>query len=144
MKTTTIKEKDIKRVWHLVDLKGQVLGRVTTDIATKLIGKNKVAFSPNLDCGDYVVCINAAEVQVTGTKSENKMYQHHTMYPGGLREINYSNLMKKDPREVIIHAIKGMLPKNKLRDERLKRLKIFVDENHPYEQQLAKLEIKEQ
>lgn len=144
MKTTTIKAKDIKRTWHLIDLKGKVLGRVTTDIATKLIGKNKVTFSPNLDCGDYVVCINAAEVQVTGTKAENKMYQHHTMYPGGLREINYSNLMKKDPAEVIIHAIKGMLPKNKLRDERLKRLKIFVDGNHPYEQQLTKLENKEE
>ena len=144
MKTTTIKAKDIKRVWYLVDLKNQVLGRVTTDIATKLIGKNKVTFSPNLDCGDYVVCINAADIQVTGNKAEDKMYQHHTMHPGGLREINFANLMEKDPRKVIIHAISGMLPKNKLRDERLKRLKIFVDANHPYEQQLTKLEKKEQ
>ena len=144
MKTTTIKANDIKREWHLIDLNNQVLGRVTTEIATKLIGKNKVAFSPNLDVGDYVVCINAAGIKITGNKANDKMYQHHTMYPGGLREINFNDLMEKDPRKVILHAISGMLPKNKLRDERLKRLKIFVDANHPYEQQLTKLEKKEQ
>ena len=143
MKTTTTKANDIKRVWHLIDLKNQVLGRITTDIATKLIGKNKVTFSPNLDCGDYVVCINASDIKVTGNKAIDKMYQHHTMHPGGLREINFADLMEKDPRKVILHAISGMLPKNKLREERLKRLKIFVDDNHPYEQQL-KQEKKEQ
>lgn len=139
--TTVIKAGDIKREWHIIDLKGQVLGRIATDIASKLIGKHKVAFSPNLDNGDYVVCINAKEVKVTGGKEQKKLYQSHSMHPGGFKEINFADLMEKDPREVIVHAVKGMLPKNKLRDQRLKRLKVFVDANHPYEQQVSKKEV---
>ncbi len=135
MKSTVIKASDIKREWHLVDLEGKVLGREATEIARKLMGKSKAATSPNLDCGDYVVCINAAKVEVTRNKAIDKLYQHHTMHPGGFREINFNDLMKKDPRKVIINAVQGMLPKNKLRADRMKRLKIFTDAQHPYEQQ---------
>jgi len=138
MKTTVIKASDIKREWHLIDVSDRVLGRVATEIASLIIGKNKVASSPNLDCGDYVVCINARQVKVTGNKVQDKLYQHHSGFPGGFKEINFSDLMEKDPREIIIHAVKGMIPKNKLRDPRLKRLKVFVDANHPYEQQVKK------
>lgn len=137
MKSTVVKAKDIQRSWHLIDLKDQVLGRVATEIAMKLMGKSKVATSPNLDCGDYVVCVNAKAVVVTRNKANDKMYQHHSMFPGGFKEINFADLMEKDPRQVIVHAVKGMLPKNKLRDERLKRLKVFVDENHPYSKELG-------
>lgn len=143
MKTSSMKTSEINRVWHLVDLKGQVLGRASTDIAVKLIGKNKVNFSPNIDGGDYVVAINAAEVEVTGTKGINKLYQSHSGIPGGFKEINFDDLMKKDPIKVIVHSIKGMLPKNKLQAGRLARLKVFVDANHPYEQQLTKIEKKD-
>lgn len=136
MNTTILKAKQIKRQWHLVDLNKQVLGRAATDIAVKLIGKYKPTYSPNLDNGDYVVVINAKNVQVTGTKSQNKLYQHHSMIPGGFKEINFADLMTKDPKKVIMHAITGMLPKNKLRADRLKRLKIFVDDKHPYEKQI--------
>jgi large subunit ribosomal protein L13 len=112
------------------------LGRASTDIATKLIGKYKPDYTPHIDNGDYVVVINAKHVAVTGTKPQTKLYQHHSMHPGGFKEINFADLMAKDPRKVIVHAIRGMLPKNKLRADRLKRLKVYVDDNHPYRQQL--------
>jgi len=140
MKSTVMKAGDIKREWHLVDVGGKVLGRVSTDIAKKLMGKNKAAASPNLDCGDYVVCINAAKVEVTRNKAQNKLYQTHSMHPGGFKEINFADLLEKDPCKVITHAVIGMLPKNKLRDGRMARLKIFVDANHPYAQQVEKKE----
>jgi large subunit ribosomal protein L13 len=143
MKTTVIRNEDIKRSWHLIDLKKQTLGRAATQIAQKLIGKSKATFSPHLDQGDYVVCINAADVAVTGNKRQDKLYQHHSMHPGGFKEINFADLMAKDPRKVINHAVKGMLPKNKLRDVRLKRLKIFVDANHPYANQLKQADKEE-
>ncbi len=138
MKSTVQKAKEVNREWHLIDLKSQVLGRAATDIAVKLIGKYKPTYTPNIDAGDYVVCINAKDVAVTGTKAKNKLYQHHSMIPGGFKEINFEDLMEKDPRKVIIHAVKGMLPKNKLRDERMKRLKVFVDDQQPYQQQIDK------
>lgn len=144
MKTTVIKASDIKRAWILVDLKGQVLGRAATEIAQILMGKGKAASSPNLDCGDYVICINAKFVEVTRNKAQDKLYQHHSMYPGGFKETNFADLMEKDPRKVIEHAVRGMLPKNKLRAERLKRLKVFVDDNHPYAKQVGQAEKKEE
>lgn len=140
MNSTVIKAKDIKRVWYLIDLKGQTLGRVSTDIAKKLMGKSKVATSPNLDCGDYVVCINAKDIRVTGGKETKKLYQSHSMYPGGFKEINFADLMTKDPRKIIEHSISGMLPKNKLRSDRMKRLKIFAGDTHPYAAQFEKKE----
>lgn len=142
MTTTITKSKDIKRDWHLVDLNNQTLGRISTQIAADLIGKNKPYFTPNLDCGDYVVAVNAEKVMVTGGKEEKKLYQHHTGYPGGFREVNYAKLMDTDPRKIIYKSVAGMLPKNKLRDKRLKRLKIYVGGDHPYGQHF-KADLKE-
>lgn len=136
MKTTVIKAKDIQRNWHLVDLNNQTLGRISTQIAQLLIGKHKPHFSPNLDCGDYVVVINADKVKVTGKKSTDKLYRHHTGYPGGFREYTYKQVKRKDPKKIIRQSVMGMLPKNKLRDPRLKRLKIYVNDKHPYENQI--------
>ena len=137
MKTTVTKSKTITRQWHHIDLDGQTLGRVSTEIATLIIGKNKPYFTGNLDCGDYVVVTNAAKVHVTGKKKTDKLYRHHTNYPGGFRETNFQELMRKDPAKVITHSVKGMLPKNKLQAKRLKRLKIFADDNHTYADKLS-------
>lgn len=135
MKRTETKQLPISetdRKWHLVDLSGRILGRVVTGIAGLLIGKTKIAYAPHTDCGDYVVAINAGKIQVTGHKLQNKKYYHHTGYPGGLRQIGLDEVMKSDPTKVIRLAVLGMLPKNKLRNQRIKRLKIFADQNHIY------------
>lgn len=132
MKTTATKQSDIKRDWHLVDIKDQVLGRIATQIAQKLIGKTKLYFTPHLDCGDYVVVINSNDVKVTGRKEKNKIYYHHTNFPSGLREIPFDRQMKKDSRKIITRAVSNMLPKNKLRAPRLKRLKVFKSDKHIY------------
>jgi len=132
MKTYSVKKSEIKRGWHLVDAKGQILGRLATKIASLLIGKNKPYFVSHLDCGDYVVVINASQVKVSGRKAQQKKYYRYSGYPGGLKEITFSQQMTKDPTKVIRHAVEGMLPKNKLRDKRLARLKIFVGEEHQY------------
>ncbi len=131
-KTKSTKAKEIKREWHLIDAKDQILGRLAVKIATLLMGKKKNYFSPHLDCGDYVVVINAESVKVSGDKSEKKVYYRHSGYPGGFKEITFQQQMKKDSRQIIRHAVEGMLPKNKLRDKRLARLKIFKDEKHNY------------
>ena len=123
--TKSIKASDIKREWHLVDAKNKVLGRLTPQIALWLQGKHKANYAPYLDIGDNVVVINAQSVQITGKKDETKVYTRYTGYPGGLRSINFTNLMKQDPRKVIEHAVSGMLPKNKHRQQRLTRLFIF-------------------
>lgn len=136
MKTTVVKQSDIKRDWHHLDANGQILGRLSSEIARKLIGKDKVNFSPNLDCGDYVLITNAAKIEVTGRKEKQKMYHHHSTYPSGLKSLSYKQMMEKDPTRIITIAVKNMLPKNKLRAQRLKRLKIFVDDNHPYQDKL--------
>lgn len=138
MKTTVTKTTDIKRDWHLIDLNGQILGRAATQIAQLLIGKDKPYFTSNLDCGDYVIVINSEKVFVTGRKAKQKMYYSHSQFPGGLKELNYSQMMQKDPTRIIIHAVNNMLPKNKLRSERLKRLRVFVGTEHPYSDKLNK------
>lgn len=135
-KTKATKVSEIKRDWHLVDAKDQILGRLATQIAPLLMGKNKPSFVHYLDCGDYVVVTNASQVKVTGRKAAQKMYYRHSGYPGGFREISFEKQMEKDPRKVIRHAVKGMLPKNKLQDKRLKRLKIFAGEKQPYQDKI--------
>ena len=137
MQTYKTSPKDIKRTWHLVDVKGKVLGRIATDIAKFLIGKNKPYFVSHLDCGDYVVVINSDLVEVTGRKVKQKIYYRHSNYPSGLKQITFEEQLKKDSRKIIQRAIKNMLPKNKLRDRRLKRLKIFKDEKHIYQDKLV-------
>jgi large subunit ribosomal protein L13 len=138
MKTTVLKGNKVDRKWHLIDLSGQTLGRVCTQIAQILMGKDKVTFSYHRDDGDYVVAINADKIQVTGSKLQDKIYRHHTHWSGGLREFTLAEMMKKDPREVIIRGVYGMIPKNKLRDTRITRLKVFVGSDHPYADKLNK------
>ncbi|MCX6726413.1 MAG: 50S ribosomal protein L13 [Candidatus Shapirobacteria bacterium] len=135
-KTTVTKGKIATRKWHLVDLEGQVLGRAATKIAAILVGKDLTTFSPNRDDGGVVVAINAAKIVVTGGKEKTKIYYHYSGFPGGLKEMPFEALMKKDPRKVIEHAVAGMIPKNKLRSLRLARLKIFIDDQHPYHDQI--------
>ncbi|CAG8535227.1 11146_t:CDS:2 [Funneliformis caledonium] len=127
------------RVWHLVDAKQRILGRMATGIATTLMGKHKPIYDPASDCGDYVVVINAKEVMVTGRKAEQKLYRHHTGYPGGLKEIVFKDLLEKNPEEIVRKAVSGMLPKNKLRDVRLNRLHIFPYDKHPYKENITKI-----
>jgi len=139
-RTRTTKAKDIKREWHLLDAKGEILGRLAVKIAGLLMGKTKPYFVNYLDCGDYVVVINAKKIKVSGNKFKNKLYRRHSGYPGGFRELTFEQVMQRDPRKVIQQAVKGMLPKNKLRDKRMSRLKIFVDEKHIYEDKLKNKE----
>jgi len=120
--TKPAKLNEIKRIWHLVDLKDKILGRTTPGIAKLLQGKHKPSYVPYLDVGDYVVAINAKYVVISGRKAQT----------GGLKVIPYEEMMKRNPTEIIKRAVSGMLPKNKLRDRRLSRLYIFKDENHPY------------
>ncbi len=136
MKTTQLKSGDIKRSYHLIDLKGETLGRISTKIATLLIGKHKPEFSTHMDNGDFVVAINAKDIKVTGKKMTDKLYQSHSGYPGGFKELRLEQLMAKDPRKVIEHSVKGMLPKNKHQKPRLHRLKVFVDAQHTYQDHL--------
>lgn len=136
MTTKSLKAKEITRSWHAVDAKNQVLGRVASQVAQLLIGKNKPYFAPNLDCGDYVVVTNASSIKVTGNKSNDKLYYRHSGYPGALKETSFKDKLAKDPTKVIELAVKGMLPKNKLRDPRLRRLKVFAKDIHPYQDKL--------
>ena len=138
MKTYTPKAKDISRNWHVIDAKDKILGRVSSEIAQLLIGKSKPYFAPHLDCGDYVVVINADKVKVTGNKLDQKVYYHHTNFPGGLRSENLKDRMSRKPELVIEKSVKGMLPKNKLQSKRLVRLKVFTGDKHPYEDKLKK------
>lgn len=135
-KPTTAKE--IKREWHLVDVKGQVIGRVANKIALLLMGKNKPYFSKNMDCGDFVVVINSDLILVSGKKDARKLYRKHSMYPGGFKEITLHDLKVKNSRVPVLHAISGMLPKNKLKQEWLKKLFIFKTDAHKYKDKFNK------
>ncbi|OGG12883.1 50S ribosomal protein L13 [Candidatus Gottesmanbacteria bacterium RIFCSPHIGHO2_01_FULL_46_14] len=135
MKTTLTKPtraNDITRVWHLVDVKNKVLGRIVGDIAHTLMGKGKPYFVKNLDCGDYVVVINAKYVAVTGHKEKEKMYGNYSGFPAGLKQKALWQVRKEKPALVIRRAVMGMLPKNKLRNRLITRLYVYPEENHPY------------
>lgn len=132
MKTYSKKASEIDRKWWLVDASTMPLGKLAVVIADKLSGKSKVNYTPNIDDGDYVVVINAKNIQVTGEKMTKKIYYRHSGYPGGLKEARLEELLEKDPSLVIEHAVKGMLPKNKLLAPRLTRLRVFSDENHTH------------
>ena len=135
-KTYVIKAADIKREWHLVDASEEVLGRLSTRIAGLLMGKHKPLFCRNLDVGDFVVVLNAEKVRVTGNKAKQKMYYHHSGYPGGLKSISLEKMMQTHPTRVIEHAVKGMLPKNRLSAGMMKRLKVYAGEEHPHKGQV--------
>lgn len=130
--TKPLKQKDIKRNWHLIDASDKVLGRIVGKISLLLQGKNKANYVPYLDCGDYVVVVNAKKIVLTGKKSKTKVYTYYSGYPGGLKVVSYQQLLKKNPQEVIYHAVSGVLPKNRLRKKRLGRLFVFPDDKHPY------------
>jgi len=137
MKTYVQKPADVKRQWVLVDVKGRILGQVVTEIAQLLLGKNKPTFTPNVDGGDYVVVINAKEVMVTSNKPEKKMYYNHSGLPGGIKGQSFAELIEKRPNEVIERAVYNMLPKNKLRADRMARLKVYADADHKHQSQLG-------
>lgn len=138
LSTPTLKEKEIDRKWHLIDVRGKILGRFAVEISEKLMGKRKTNYVTHLDNGDYVVVINAKDLQVTGRKMEQKIYTRYSGYPGGLKKTTLARLMDKDPRKVVQNAVVGMLPKNKLRAPRMTRLYVFTDNNHPYEDKFKK------
>lgn len=135
MKTTIAKAEQIERKWYIVDAKDKVLGRMCTTIADKLRGKDKPIFSPHMDCGDFVIVINADKIKLTGNKLKDKKYSRHSGYPGGYREQSAEDLLSKKPTKVVELAVKGMLPKNKLRDKFMGKLKLYAGEEHPHEAQ---------
>ncbi len=135
MKTLTPSPSDIKRAWYVVDAADKPLGRLSTQIASILRGKNKPYFVPNIDCGDFVIVINAEKVRVSGLKAEQKVYRSYSGYPGGLKEVSYARMMEKHPERIIEHAVKGMLPKNTLGRAMFKKLKVYTGGDHPHEAQ---------
>ena len=138
MKTYSQKGSEIKRDWWLIDASTMPLGQLAVIIADKLMGKSKVTYTPHIDNGDYVVVTNAAKVVVTGSKMTQKKYYRHSGYPGGLKELKLEEVLEKDPRMVIQKAVKGMLPKNKLAADRMKRLKVFPGAEHAHTAQNPK------
>ena len=135
-KTYTPKKEDIKREWHLIDAQGKILGRVASDIAVLLTGKNKPIYATHVNVGDHVVVINAEKVSVTGKKMKDKIYHRNTGYPGGIKSQRLEELLEKKPTEVIKKAVWGMLPNNKLRRGRIKNLHIYAGDKHPHEAQV--------
>ncbi len=135
MKTYSQKGAEINREWWIIDAGSMTLGKLAVIIADKLSGKSKVTYTPHIDNGDYVVVVNAKNVVVTGNKMVQKKYYRHSGYPGGLKELKLEEVLEKDPARVIREAVKGMLPKNKLAAERLKRLRVFAGAEHKHEAQ---------
>lgn len=137
MSTNAVSAKDIRRDWHLVNAKNQILGRLATQVAQKLMGKNKPSFVRYLDSGDFVVVTNASFIKVTGKKSDQKVYFRHSGYPGGDVRESYQTVLSKKPAEIIRHAVKGMLPKTKLGRQMIKKLHVYAGEKHPYTKQVG-------
>lgn len=141
MKTYMPKASEIDRKWYLVDAEGMVLGRLATEIASILRGKNKAEYTPHMDMGDFVVVVNADKIVLTGKKEQQKLYRRHSGYPGGLREIPYERMMEKHPERVLENAVRGMLPKNTLGRVMFRKLKVYAGPNHKQQaQQPVKIE----
>jgi large subunit ribosomal protein L13 len=138
VRTYTTKPDDINREWYVVDATGLTLGRLASQIASVLRGKHKPIFSPHMDCGDFVIVINAEKVRVTGDKLDQKMYYRHSGYPGGLKTISLRDQMKQHPDRVIRLAVRGMLPKNRLGRQMIKKLKVYREPDHPHQAQQPK------
>ena len=132
MKSFIAKPAEVERKWYVVDADGKTLGRLASEVASVLRGKNKPTFTPHVDCGDYVIVINAEKVAVTGKKRNEKIYKKHTGYPGGLREITFEKLQAKDPEEIIRHAVKGMMPKGPMGRQMYKKLKVYAGPEHKH------------
>ena len=139
MKTYTARAEDMEREWFLVNAEGKTLGRLASEIAQVLRGKHKPIYTPHLDCGDYVIVVNAEKVRVTGRKLDQKMYYHHTGYPGGIKSISLRNQLQKHPERVLQAAVRGMLPKNRLGRKILRKLKVYVGDSHPHQAQQPKM-----
>ena len=135
MNTPMAKKGSIEQKWHLVDANGKTLGRLASRVAILLRGKHKPIFSPHLDAGDFVVVVNAEKIVLTGNKWKDKLYIHHSGYPGGLKSISAEKLMQKKPERLIMWAVQGMLPKNKLGRKIIKKLKVYSGEAHPHQAQ---------
>ena len=139
MKTTALRTKDIEQKWYLMDCSGKRLGRLSVEVANILRGKNKPEYTPNSDVGDFVVLINAKKIEVSGNKKEDKIYYRHTGFPGGIKKISFKDQLEKDPEKLIRDAVKGMLPKNRLNRQIIKKLKVYIDDAHPHEAQNPKV-----
>jgi large subunit ribosomal protein L13 len=135
MKTYQAKKEELDHQWYLVNAEGKVLGRLAAELVKILKGKNKPTYTPHLDTGDFVVVVNAGKVSLTGKKMKDKIYYHHTGHPGGIKEMNAEKLLAKKPTEMIRMAVKGMLPKNSLGRQMIRKLKIYAGPNHPHEAQ---------
>lgn len=131
-KTKITKTADVKRQWRLLDGQGKILGRLASEIAVALQGKDKPSYTPNIDGGDYVVVINASQIVLTRGKADTKLYIRHSNYPGGLSKENFASLQKRKPEEVVVQAVKNMLPNNRLKTLRLARLKVYGGSEHPH------------
>ena len=139
MKTFSAKPAEVKRDWYVIDAEGKTLGRMATEIARRLRGKHKPEYTPHVDTGDYIIVVNAEKVHVTGNKQQDKMYYHHTGYPGGIRSINFDKLIDHAPQRVIERAVKGMLPKNPLGRAMFRKLKIYAGPEHTHVAQQPKV-----
>jgi large subunit ribosomal protein L13 len=138
VKTISAKEEEIQRDWYVIDAQGQTLGRLATRTAAILRGKHKPLFTPHVDCGDYVIIVNAEKVHVTGQKMSQKKYYRHSGYPGGIKEISLRDQLQKFPERVLETAVRGMLPKNRLGRRMFKKLKVYPGPNHPHQAQQPK------
>ena len=139
MKTTHAKQEEVIRDWYLVDAENKILGRLACEIAHRLRGKHKPIYAPYMDTGDFVIVVNAEKISLTGKKLTDKVYYHHTGYPGGIKAITAGKLLKEKPEEVLRIAVKGMLPKNTLGRAMLKKLKIYTGGDHPHEAQCPRI-----
>lgn len=135
MKSFIAKPHEVERKWYIIDAEGKTLGRMASEVASILRGKKKPTYTPHVDCGDYVIVINADKVVVTGKKRKEKIYKRHTGYPGGLREMTFEQLLEKHPTEVVRHAVKGMMPNGKLGRQMFKKLKVYATDTHNHEAQ---------
>lgn len=135
MKSYLAKASDIEQNWYVIDASDKVLGRLASEVATLLRGKHKATYTPNVDTGDFVVIINAEKIRLTGNKLSQKMYRRHTGYPGGLKEMDYRTLLQKKPERAVEHAVKGMLPHNRLGNLMFKKLKVYKGSEHPHQAQ---------
>lgn len=138
MRTFSAKKEEIDREWYVVDAEGQTLGRLASRVAPILTGKNKPIYTPHLDCGDFVIIVNAEKVRVTGRKLDQKHYYHHSGYPGGMRSISLRDQLARHPERVLQAAIRGMLPKTKLGRQMIKKLKVYAGDEHPHQAQEPK------
>ena len=132
MKTYSTKPADIEREWHVIDASDKILGKLATQVASLLMGKHKPIFASHLDTGDFVVVINADKVRITGNKAKQKLYYRHSGYPGGLKSISLEKTMQTHPTRVIEHAVRGMLPRNRLGTKMFKKLRVYTGDTHPH------------